>query len=53
MILIVVFLTYLASYLSIILEAKFGKAKLLFIVVSRALIYILLSLFYNNANLFY
>ena len=50
---VVGFLIFLASYLLTIPEAKFGEARLLFIVVFRAPVYILLPLFYDDTNTFY
>ena len=51
-ILAVGFLIYLADNPPATLEAKFGKARLLLIVVFGAPIDMLLSLFYKDANTF-
>jgi hypothetical protein len=53
MILAVVFPTCLASYPPAALEAKFGKARLLLMVVSRAPIHMLPPLFHDDADPFY
>jgi hypothetical protein len=52
-ILIISFLICFASYSLTIPKAKFSEARLLFIIVFRALVYILLLFFYNNINTFY
>jgi hypothetical protein len=52
MILVIGFPICLASYLPAILEAKFGEAKLLLIVVFRALVHMLPPLFHNDAKVF-
>jgi hypothetical protein len=52
MILVISFLTCLASYPYIILEAKFGEARLFLIVVFGAPVYILPPLFHNDTDAF-
>jgi hypothetical protein len=46
------FLIYFVSYLSVVLKAKFCKARLFLIIVFKALVYMLLPFFYNNTNVF-
>jgi len=52
MILIMSFLICFISYLLATLEAKFNKAKLLFIIIFKILIYMLLYLLHNDADAF-